>query len=756
MAIYHLSAKVISRGKGKSATAAAAYRAGEKITDLRTGLTFDYSHRKGIYATEIIAPDYAPDWVYDRSRLWNEVELFETRKNSRLAREFDIALPVELSHDELRELVRNFVKEQLISRSLVADLAFHEINSHNPHVHIMLTTRRIEAGGFGAKERDLDKKDFLVKLRESWSEIANRALERAGQEVRIDHRSLEEQGINRIPQIHLGADVAAMMKRGIATERGEEYLSISVANQKIKALSGQITAIQRTIETEKQSTLEAAGKKVAEGVHSIPIGEVDLSIQVAKTTTNSQLEPEVALTEELATEQGDERIERERENPIRTEPSNGLDQILDRLRASNQRAEELGERLSKPSRKAREDRRDSTVAGREGEKLFPNDSNANREAKNLRDNPTDSNREADDRAREFRQLEERIRSSDSKNRKTRKSAGQGLGAIAAQLGEKIQQFARVISGDSKDIEQRQVRSSELPHRSDRPQANRTAQRDLDYPAVHELSNLGTQPNLSSQRQAASRDQGQGQQQRNPAKPNREEVRNLEPTPPPRPIPLKSDEMRKIVRTATEAIKRYGKGLSNKKTFSNAYYQISLRAVFETYGWRHYLTVTANDGRGRILVLKGQNSNPSHMDVKENHLSQQDVNTFEKIQTALDYYRQIRQLKQDAQTILRRIGVPDPLHPLKGYGTFEGEKYRIISEEMAFRIIANDGRGEILNYPNDPNVPHPEARAKAYFNPSDVELFRTVANQIEQEQRDSERQWQKQRETERQLGEELEP
>ena len=107
-----------------------------------------------------------------------------------------------------------------------------------------------------------------------------------------------------------------MLKRGIATEQGEEYSSIQAANQKIKALEGQITAIQRTIETEEQSTLEAAGKKVAYGVHSVPIGEVDLSIQVAKMTTNSQLEPELASTEELATEQGDERTERE--NPIRS------------------------------------------------------------------------------------------------------------------------------------------------------------------------------------------------------------------------------------------------------------------------------------------------------------------------------------------------------------------------------------------------------------------------------------------------------
>ncbi len=324
MAIYHLSAKVISRGKGKSATAAAAYRAGEKITDKRTGLTFDYSQRKGVYATEIIAPDYAPDWVGVRSQLWNSVELFETRRNSRLAREFDIALPVELSHDTKRELVRNFVKEQLVSRSLVADVAFHDMNSHNPHVHIMLTTRRIEAEGFGAKERDLDKKDFLLKLRESWSEIANRALERAGHSEKIDHRTLEEQGINRIPQIHLGADVAAMMKRGIATERGEEYLSIEAANQQIKALSGQITAIERKIEGLKE---------------------------VSKKDTSKQTTQTKALTQEESYSQpnSDEREKR------KITPGTGLTDLTGEF-------ERLTQRLRSSNRKGRKPRRETQPA----------------------------------------------------------------------------------------------------------------------------------------------------------------------------------------------------------------------------------------------------------------------------------------------------------------------------------------------------------------------------------------------------------
>lgn len=235
MAIYHLNAKVISRSNGQSATEAAAYRAGEKIHDERTGLTFDYTRKKGVYATEIIAPNNAPKWVRARSQLWNAAELIEKRKNSRTAREFDIALPVELTHHQKQELVREFVRENFVNQGLVADIAFHELNSHNPHVHIMITTRKVDENGLAVKDRNLDRKDFLLKLRESWQVHANQALESIGNSQRIDHRTLEEQGINRIPQIHLGANVAAMRQRGIVTERGEEYERIQVANQLLEA-----------------------------------------------------------------------------------------------------------------------------------------------------------------------------------------------------------------------------------------------------------------------------------------------------------------------------------------------------------------------------------------------------------------------------------------------------------------------------------------------------------------------------------------
>ena len=254
MAIYHLSAKVISRSSGRSSTASTAYRSGEKIKDERTGLTFDYSQKKGIDASLILTPDNAPDWMNNRSRLWNEVEKSEKRKDSQLAREIEVAIPVELSNSQKQELVREFVSEQFVNRGMVADIAFHHLNSHNPHAHILLTMRDITDDGFGQKNRDWNRKELLVEFRSAWETQVNQALEQAGTSARIDHRSLEAQGINRIPQIHLGANVTAMMKRGIATERGDTYLGIRVANQEIEQLEIELKVTEELIEYEPRKT----------------------------------------------------------------------------------------------------------------------------------------------------------------------------------------------------------------------------------------------------------------------------------------------------------------------------------------------------------------------------------------------------------------------------------------------------------------------------------------------------------------------
>lgn len=197
MAIYHLRATMISRSQGRSATAAIAYRVAERIEDRRTGLVFDYAARSGVDHTEILAPDHAPDWVRDRSELWNRVEESETRKNSQVAREVRVALPAELTHEARVELVREFVREQFVERGMVADIALHAPgragDERNHHAHILLTTREIGPEGFTTKNRDWNKVEVLEGWREAWARDSNAALERAGIEDRVDHRTLVAQ-----------------------------------------------------------------------------------------------------------------------------------------------------------------------------------------------------------------------------------------------------------------------------------------------------------------------------------------------------------------------------------------------------------------------------------------------------------------------------------------------------------------------------------------------------------------------------------
>ena len=137
IAIYHLTAKVVSRAKGQSVVASAAYRASEALHDDRYGLTHDYSRKQGVEHSEILAPEDAPAWVYDRQTLWNTVEATEKRKDSQLAREIEIGLPVELTHNENVELIREYVKSQFVSKGMIADFSIHEDDPNNPHAHVL-------------------------------------------------------------------------------------------------------------------------------------------------------------------------------------------------------------------------------------------------------------------------------------------------------------------------------------------------------------------------------------------------------------------------------------------------------------------------------------------------------------------------------------------------------------------------------------------------------------------------------------------
>ena len=292
MAIYHCSVKIISRSSGRSATGAAAYRSAEKITDERTGLVHDYTRKSGVDHSEILAPENSPAWVHDRTELWNQVEQIEKRKDAQLCREVELALPRELNLNEMQELVRGYTQNEFINKGMIADINIHHANGENPHAHILLTTREITQDGFGKKNRAWNKKEHLHQWRQSWEQHANHALEKSGHEQRIDHRTLKAQGIDRIPQIHLGAKVIEMEFRGQRTERGTKALTIEKANAKIINLQTYREALEheRIIEIEKSERR----RRVSDRDRTVSASNGDLSGQDRtndRRTTNSEFTP---------------------------------------------------------------------------------------------------------------------------------------------------------------------------------------------------------------------------------------------------------------------------------------------------------------------------------------------------------------------------------------------------------------------------------------------------------------------------------
>jgi ATP-dependent exoDNAse (exonuclease V) alpha subunit len=256
MAIYHLSVKPVSRAGGRSATAAAAYRAGELVHDHTSGEVFDYTRKRGIEHTEIVLPTEAArrdiNWARDREALWNAAEAAENRSNSRVAREYELALPHELNREQRVELVRAFSKDVADRYGVGVDFAIHAPHwsgdERNHHAHVLTTTRTIEAGGLGDKSEiewsDGNRrkaglgpaKEEITVVRARWETLTNEYLQAHGIEARIDHRSLEAQGIEREPQSHLGPAVSSMERRGIETEVGKrlEVEALAGAQQRLE------------------------------------------------------------------------------------------------------------------------------------------------------------------------------------------------------------------------------------------------------------------------------------------------------------------------------------------------------------------------------------------------------------------------------------------------------------------------------------------------------------------------------------------
>lgn len=290
MAIYHYSIKIIKRSEGRSAVAAAAYRSGEKLINEWDGIIHDYTKKGGVVHTEILLPVHAPPGFADRSALWNNIEATEKSCNAQLAREIEIALPVELDRTEQINLVRSYVRDTFVSAGMCADVAIHDKGDGNPHAHIMLTIRSLKNNGeWGTKcrkEYDLDEHGQRIRLpsgafkshrvnttdwneqakaeewRAAWAEYANHALAQKGLPEHIDHRSYFRQGLEQIPTIHMGVAATQIERRGISTEKGSVNREIAAQNKLLKEIKARITRLynwskeQAAKPDEKQSVLE--------------------------------------------------------------------------------------------------------------------------------------------------------------------------------------------------------------------------------------------------------------------------------------------------------------------------------------------------------------------------------------------------------------------------------------------------------------------------------------------------------------------
>jgi ATP-dependent exoDNAse (exonuclease V) alpha subunit len=280
MAIYHLSVKPISRAGGRSATAAAAYRSGELVHDLTSDEVFDYTRKRGVEHSEIVLPTAAAradiNWARDREALWNAAEIAEVRKDARVAREYEVALPHELNRGQRVELVRAFSAELANRYGVAVDFSIHlphrSGDDRNHHAHIMTTTREVTATGLGAKaaiewsDTDRRKKGLepakteVKAIRERWAALTNEHLLERGIEVRVDHRSLQEQGIDREPQSHLGPAVSGMERRGMETEVGKRISwEMQAAAQARLERAAEIGKLAREREQLQLSTLDLSG-----------------------------------------------------------------------------------------------------------------------------------------------------------------------------------------------------------------------------------------------------------------------------------------------------------------------------------------------------------------------------------------------------------------------------------------------------------------------------------------------------------------
>lgn len=286
IALYHYHRNVISRAKGASVIASAAYRAGEKLFSERYGETSDYTHKPGVVCSGILLPDHAPKEYADRQTLWNAVEKNERRRDAQLAYSDEFSFQNEFTFEENMELALRFLQENFVSKGLICDYAVHNPEREpggtpNPHMHVLIPMRAIEADGrFGKKQElvfvldengkriwdeergryktesrscnGLDKRGALEELRESWTKLCNEKFAEKGLDIHLDNRSYERQGVEMLTQIHEGPAVHAMEKRGVRTEIGDYNRFVRQLNAVIRETERQLKELREWLRTARE------------------------------------------------------------------------------------------------------------------------------------------------------------------------------------------------------------------------------------------------------------------------------------------------------------------------------------------------------------------------------------------------------------------------------------------------------------------------------------------------------------------------
>ncbi|HAI2346100.1 TPA: MobA/MobL family protein [Escherichia coli] len=312
MAIFHLDFKIVKRSEGRSSVAKAAYHARTRITDERTGDTYDYSRRTDLYGHFILAPVNAPQHIVkDSTTLWNEVERVERQQNGQTARYFDVAIPAVLNNDDKKRLVLEYCQKNFVDKGMIADIAFHDLDSDNPHAHVMLTLKTIGPEGFGKKERSWNDRKMSVLWRESWASMANSYLAAAGSSERIDHRSLQAQ------------HEEALEKAAVALDNEEKALWLAKAAEtnrpamkRIHSAKWRSKAAQEQ-RAKEQAVRDAAKQEAVEVYKTFSELDLEIVVDVRSFTITHLAEPEeIVLPETRSSSSTDEE-----QRPLQVAPA---------------------------------------------------------------------------------------------------------------------------------------------------------------------------------------------------------------------------------------------------------------------------------------------------------------------------------------------------------------------------------------------------------------------------------------------------